>query len=144
MLYVTNAIENENGQVLRYNPATNAFLNVFIDQAALGIEDPTGMVFGTDGNVYVSSAVTSEVRRFNAVTGAPVGPIPFIAPGACGLNESEGMVFLRNGNLLVASELSHEVIEFSAAGACLGQLRHRGSGKLAEPTFMTLGPSDRG
>jgi len=138
LLYVSDTPEEGNGPVLRYNPATNDFHSTFIP-AANSIPDPTGMVFGPDGNLYLSSAATSEVRRYNGTTGAPLGV--FVAPGFCGLQEAEGMVFL-NGNLLVASELSHEVIEFSPAGACLGPFVTAGSGKLSEPTFMTLGPSD--
>lgn len=144
MLYVTNAIENENGEVLRYNPVTNAFVDVFINQATLGIQDPAGMVFSPDGLfLFVSSAVTSEVRKYSA-GGIPVPPIPFIAPGgvgSCVLNEAEGMVFL-NGNLLVASELGDAVIEFEPDGDCIGPFVTAGSGNLSEPTFMTLGPSD--
>ena len=137
LLYVSDTPEVGNGPVLRYNPATNTFHSVFIP-AADSIPDPTGMVFGPDGNLYLSSAATSEVRRYNGTTGAPLGV--FVAPGFCGLKEAEGMVFLPNGNLLVASELSNEVIEFSPTGACLGPFVTAGSGKLSEPTFMTLGP----
>lgn len=141
-LYVSDTPEGENGEVLRYDPDTNAFLGVVVDSIESGIEDPTGMVFDSAGNLYLSSAFSSEVRRYNGTTGAPIAPVPFIAPGFCGLNEAEGMVFLPNGHLLVASELSDEVIEFSSTGACLGPFVTAGSGKLSEPTFMTLGPSD--
>ena len=135
LLYVSDTPEVGNGPVLRYDPATT-----FIPAAA-SIPDPTGMVFSPDGQfLFLSSAATSEVRKYNGATGAPLGV--FVAPGGCGLNEAEGMVFL-NGNLLVASELSHEVIEFNGTtGACIGPFVTEGSGNLSEPTFMTLGPSD--
>jgi len=140
LLYVSDTPEEGNGPVLRYNPATNDFHSTFIP-AANSIPDPTGMVFSPDGQfLFLSSAATSEVRKYNGATGAPLGV--FVAPGGCGLNEAEGMVFL-NGNLLVASELSHEVIEFNGTtGECIGPFVSAGSGKLSEPTFMTLGPSD--
>ena len=140
LLYVTDTPEVGNGPVLRYDPATNAFHSTFIPAAA-SIPDPTGMVFSPDGQfLFLSSAATSEVRKYNGATGAPLGV--FVAPGGCGLNEAEGMVFL-NGNLLVASELSDEVIEFNGTtGACIGPFVTAGSGNLSEPTFMTLGASD--
>jgi sugar lactone lactonase YvrE len=137
LLYV---LSSDAGEVLRYDPATNAFKDKFVAHAGSGnLLDPTDLAFGADGDLYVSSAETSEVKRYNGTTGAFKGN--FIASGAGGLNEAEGLAFGPNGNLLVASELGNAVLEYNAAsGAFVRALVTTGSGGVAEPTFMTVGP----
>ena len=55
-LYVSSG---SSGQVLRYNGTTGAFMNVFASGG--GLNGLYGLVFGPDGNLYVSSYLTNQV-----------------------------------------------------------------------------------
>jgi DNA-binding beta-propeller fold protein YncE len=57
-------------EVKRYNGKTGAFLGTFVAAGAGGLNGPTGLAFGPDGNLYVSSNATDEVLRYNGKTGA--------------------------------------------------------------------------
>jgi sugar lactone lactonase YvrE len=144
LLYVDDTPEApEAGQVLRYDPATNEFVDEFVSGAASGnLVDPTDLVFGPDGDLFVSSAETSEVKRYDGTTGAFEGD--FITAGLGGLEEAEGMAFSSNGNLFVASELGNAVLEYNGTtGAFVGEFVTADSGGLGEPTLMTFGPSPK-
>jgi sugar lactone lactonase YvrE len=134
-------LSSDAGEVLRYDPSTNAFKDKFVAHAASGnLLDPTDLVFGADGDLYVSSAETTEVKRYDGKTGAFKGN--FVTARSGGLNEAEGLAFGPNGNLLVASELGNAVLEYDAgSGTFVRQLVPADSGGIAEPTFMTTGPS---
>ena len=93
LLYVASTPETSPGEVLRYNPATNTFVDTFVPAASSHILDPTGLVFGPDGDLFLSSAATSEVMRYDGTTGAFKGV--FVTAGSGGLNEAEGMAFGR-------------------------------------------------
>ena len=53
-------------------PSAFAVAGDFIDVFASGsgLDAPNGLVFGPDGNLYVSSANTDQVLRYNGNTGA--------------------------------------------------------------------------
>src|SRR5262245_6507456 len=100
------------------------------------------MVFGPDGDLYLSSAASSEVLRYDGTTGA--FKQVFITAGLGGLDEAEGMAFGPNGNLFVASELGNAVLEYDGVtGAFVGEFVAADSGGLSEPTFITFGPPSR-
>jgi DNA-binding beta-propeller fold protein YncE len=67
--------------VLRYNPATAAYLGVFVAVGSGGLVNPHGLEFGPDGNLYVASFGNNRVLRYNGTTGAfldvfvPVGAL---------------------------------------------------------------------
>ena len=87
----------------------------------------------------MSSAATSEVKRYNGTTGALEGV--FITAGLGGLNEAEGMAFGPNGNLFVASESGHAVLEYNGTtGAFVRAFVKAKRAGLREPTFITFGP----
>ena len=136
LLYVNSA---EAGEVLRYDPATNAFVDKFVSEdESDDLADPTDLIFGPDGDLLVSSAETSEVKRYDATTGEFVEN--FIEALSGGLDEAEGMAFGPNGNLLVVSELGDAVLEYDGTtGAFVREFVPEGSGGLAEPTFITTG-----
>jgi len=62
-LYVANEGSNE---VLRYDGATGAFVDVFVAAGAGGLAGPAGMVFGPDGVLHVASVGNDRVLRFDA------------------------------------------------------------------------------
>jgi hypothetical protein len=44
-------------RVLRYDGATGAFLGSFVDTGSGGLGEPTGLDFGSDGDLYVAERV---------------------------------------------------------------------------------------
>jgi DNA-binding beta-propeller fold protein YncE len=73
-LFVGNVGEND---VLRFDATTGAPLGVFIPTGSGGLARPTGLTFGSDGNLYVSSATSASgingILEYNGRTGQPLG-----------------------------------------------------------------------
>jgi outer membrane protein assembly factor BamB len=69
------------------------------------------VAFGSDGNLYVSSLLTDQVKRFNGTTGAFIDNF---ASGA-GLDGPDGLVFGPDGNLYVSSFLTDQVKRYNGA-----------------------------
>src|SRR6266571_2819657 len=60
-------------RVLKYDANTGGFLGIFIgsdDALALsqGLSGPTGLIFGPDGNLYVSSSDFGDVLEYDGKT----------------------------------------------------------------------------
>ncbi len=106
-----------------------------------GLNRSTGMVYGPDGNLYVGSQNTDEVLRYDAATGAFLGP--FVTAGSGGLNgpSVDGLIFRPDGRLYVGSKNSNSVLRYDATtGAFLDAFVPTGSGGLLEPKGMTFAP----
>ena len=88
--------------ICEYSGSTGAFLSTFVAAGSGGLNAPAGMVFGQDGNLYVSSTGTQSVDRFEGPAGpAPGSPLPaagqsgatFVAAGSGGLAGPNGADF---------------------------------------------------
>jgi hypothetical protein len=104
-LYVADGNDPDfSGRVLRFQgPAglqPGAFLDEFVPAGYGGLSHPVGMVFGPDGNLYVSSAATNNVLRYNGTTGEFLGA--FVPSRSAGLLHPKGLVFGPDGDLYVA------------------------------------------
>ena len=66
MLYVASWVTDE---VLRYDAASGAFVDVFVTAGAGGLDFPHTIAFGPDGNFYVTSAENGEVLRYDGTSG---------------------------------------------------------------------------
>lgn len=73
------------------------------------------MLFGPDGNLYVTSRNTNEVLQYQGLGGASPGAFidDFVSTSAGGLDGPRGLVFDTTGNLYVASLATHEVLRYS-------------------------------
>ena len=80
--------------VLRYEAATGAFVDQPISAAAEVLSEPTDIVFGADGSIYVAGFRSESILRY-------VQPTPSCDDGdACTVNTcsaSSGCVAVRNG-----------------------------------------------
>ncbi|MFN0136333.1 MAG: hypothetical protein ACKVS9_09495 [Phycisphaerae bacterium] len=56
--------------VRRYDADTGSLLGNFVAQGSGGLDAPVGMAFGDDGFMYVSSATSNSVLRYDATSGA--------------------------------------------------------------------------
>jgi hypothetical protein len=111
-LYVTSI---GNGQILRYNGQTGAFMDAFVSGIAHDSSGgfdvgPLGLAFGPDGNLYVTNDFTDEVQVYNGTTGA----LAFTF-GSSHLSSPTGLVFY-GGNLFVSSYNDNTIQEFASTG----------------------------
>jgi hypothetical protein len=55
--------------VVRYDGSTGAFVDAFVAPGSGGLVDAFGLVFGSDGNLYVSNSVSGSILRYDGTTG---------------------------------------------------------------------------
>jgi hypothetical protein len=103
-----SGVENHGatGVVLEYNGATGAFVQTFASGG--GLSKPQGLVFGPNGNLFVSSLGNDAVLEYDGTTGAFVKT--FASDG--GLASFIGIMFGPNGDLFVSSPVG-EVEEYN-------------------------------
>lgn len=127
-IFVTSRFSDE---VLRYD-AGGAFLGVFASGG--GLDNPVGLTFGPDGDLYVASGDTDQVLRYDGTSGAFVS---VFASGG-GLVGTRQVNFGPDGHLYVASGATNRVLRYDgASGAFLG-IAATGGG-LSGPTSFTFG-----
>ncbi len=93
--------------VLEYD-LTGTFVRTFVSVGSGGLN---GIVFGPDGNLYVSQPTT--VLRYNGQSGAFIGA--FVTSGSGGAIDLDGLVFGPNGNLFAADFSAGNVKEYDGA-----------------------------
>ncbi|HEY6248045.1 MAG TPA: hypothetical protein VIX17_29195 [Pyrinomonadaceae bacterium] len=102
--------DNRNNSVLEYDSAGH-FLRTFVTAGSGGLNQPGCVVFGPDGNVYVSSVASpTAILRYNGQTGAFMGN--FVPPGEGGALNLTGITFGQNGNLFAADYTAVNVKEY--------------------------------
>jgi streptogramin lyase len=140
-LYVGTATQS----VLRFDAVTGAPAGVsgvpgdavFISSGSGGLTNPTSIVFGPDGNAYVSSTAPSSnaVLRYDGTTGAFLNA--FVPSGSGGLNGPGGLVFRSDGYLYVTSHRGNSVLRYDASsGTFAGTVVPSGSGGLSSPVDL--------
>lgn len=156
-LYVSSLFS---GSILRYDGTTGAPLPGpgqtganFIAPGSGGLVRAGGVVFGPDGNLYVSSQTTNEILRFNGTTGDPLpadgqSGATFVTSGSGGLDRPAGLVFgpaadptLRD---IYVVSINTDTIERydGTTGASLGSFVPAGSGGLSKPRGLAFGYTD--
>jgi hypothetical protein len=142
------------GQVLKFDPSTLEFKGVFINEpgGVNGLNRPDGLVFGPDGNLYVTSfrfvsdpidpAALDSIRVYNR-GGNLKDTIPLFTPGQPRAF-AQAILFGPNGKLFVP---------ISGGGPTTGQIRKYDVGTkefdvfvpvgtLASPQYLTFGRTD--
>jgi hypothetical protein len=81
-LYVADAGSDS---VRKYDDVTGAFIGEFVAPGAGGLDAPTDLTFGPDGDLYVISSGTQSILRYDGDTGAARGV--FVAGGTAHLEQ---------------------------------------------------------
>jgi DNA-binding beta-propeller fold protein YncE len=154
-LYV---IAGDKSEVLRYNGRTGAFIDVFVAPgqgglASGGLDFPTSMAFGPDGNFYVANSQVNEtsgggILRFDGKSGAFIDTI--VAPDIGGLKPLSivfgpgGDLFVgyANTKVLTADPHTSTVLRFHANGAFVDQFVPPDSGGLRYPSALIFSETD--
>jgi DNA-binding beta-propeller fold protein YncE len=161
-LYVVDKkVDRPEGRVARFNGLTGAFLGDFVPCGSGGLKRPAGLVFGPSVNhpskldLYVTSALTQNVLRYDGVTGAFRGE--FVASGSGGLAYPVALTFGPDGNLYVASGafgalnssdpeavFRYQGPSGETPGAFIDLFVPSGSGGLQLPFGLIFGPDGNG
>jgi DNA-binding beta-propeller fold protein YncE len=109
-------------EVWRLDPATGAFVDAFVRDAAETPEDesgpldgPTAAVFGPGGDLYVASFENDRILRYDGASGAYLGE--FVTANLGGLNGPDaGTKFGPDGMLYVPSFFNDRVLRYHPDG----------------------------
>ena len=119
-------------EVLAYDPVRGGFLGVFASGGSLS--SAQGLAFGPDGNLYVASAQTGQILRFDGKTGTYLGLFAKV-------DEPAGITFGPDGNLYVVSDIVNGVVRFNGkTGASMGTFASASGNKMNNPFMAVFGP----
>ena len=103
----------DTNRVFRYDGTTvPSSVDALVIPQNLGLAGPRGLIFGPDGNLYVASQDTNEVRRYNA-TGTLIDT--FVPKGSGGLTGPTSLDFGPDNHLYVGSGGANEVLRYDGA-----------------------------
>lgn len=101
----------ESDSVLKFDADTGAPLGVFVPAGSGGLNGPTGLTFGPDGHLYVSSfTFNNSVLKFHGKSGRFLGV--FVEGSSGGLQGPTDLRFGPDGNLYVASSYAGGVFRY--------------------------------
>jgi len=132
VLLVANGDGNS---VFAYETNPVASLGAFVSSGSGGLANPRGVVFGPDGNLYVSGGGgSSGIYRYDGNTGAFLN---LFVPG----NQPFGLTFNSDGTLFAADIGGSFVNRYNGStGALISTFVPAGSGGLAAPRDLVFGP----
>jgi len=141
ILLVGNTAGNN---VVLYDDTTGNFLGEFIAPNSGGLTRPDDLVFGPDGNLYISSGngSTGQILRYNGRTGAF---IDVFATGG-GLTRPYGIAFGSDGYLYTSSFLSDQILRYDAQTGAFVDVFAAGNGLaggLNGPNDLLFTPDGR-
>lgn len=120
--------------VRRYDSLTGEFIDTFA--CGHGLVQPRNIVYGPDGNLYVTSG-NDRVLRYNGKSGAFIDT--FVTPHSGGLKDPYGLEFGADGNLYVISGGTNSVNRYDGyTGDFLNAFVTRGAGGMRSPSYATF------
>jgi len=126
--YGTDSVE-------RLDVDSGAF-STFVSPGDLGLDGPTALTFGPNGNLFVASGLTSAILEYDGLTGSAIGT--FVPSGAGGVNTPYGLQFGPDGRLYVTDTTNAVHVFDGGNGAPLGQFVTAGSGGLSGPRGLAF------
>jgi WD40 repeat protein len=124
---------------------TGALIDTFVAPGSGGLTGPTSLIFGADGNLYVSNGNSNNILRFNGATGEFIDALVTVGDE---LLEPRGLLFGPDGALYVSSSGTNSILRFDiTTGAFLGTFvtsDPQSNGGLAHPTGLEFGPDGNG
>lgn len=125
--------------ILRYDPNTGAFIDVFVAANSGGMASAHGLAFGGDGNLYVADYQNSRVLRFDGITGAFIDE--FVTTSSGGLISPSGITFGDDGHLYVSDYDGDSILKFDGStGAFISNFVPSSAGILDHPEELIFGP----
>lgn len=121
--------------IIRYDGVTGALAGTFATGPEL--QNPNGMAFGPDGNLYVGLGDAGAVLRYHGQTGSLIGT--FVPAGSGGLASVRDIAFGPDGNLYVNSGTTNQVLRFHGDTGAFQGVAAQGAG-LTGPVGLTFGP----
>ena len=107
-LYVSSF---DTDSVLVFCGETGAFVREFKESGGGKLDGPTGLHFGSDAKLYVSSSLDDAVLRIDLVSGSVEG---FVPSGSTGAIDPQGLAFGPDGSLYVSAKTTDSVLRFDA------------------------------
>ncbi|BDA75088.1 hypothetical protein RIVM261_032670 [Rivularia sp. IAM M-261] len=114
--------------VVLFDEESGNFLGEFITPGSGGLKAPDSLLFGSDGNFYVSSGDTKEnsaILRYDGTTGKFIDT--FASGG--GLIRPYGAAFSPDGNLYVSSFLTDQILRYDGKTGAFIDVFAQGNGK---------------
>lgn len=133
-LYVSSF---DSDAILRYDGATGAFDDIFVEEGAGGLDGPdAGTVFGPDGDLYVPSYYGNVIARYDGSTGESLGDF------ATEMLDAPRTVLFQGEHMYVANEGTSEVLRYDATtGAFVDVFVAAGAEGLNGAAGMVFDPS---
>ena len=124
-------VSGEGDRVWRFDATTGAFLGSFFG------DNPRGLAFGPDNNLYVAQNISNNILRRSGATGAFISE--FVPHESGGLTSPFGIRFGPDDNLYVASRGMNAVFRYNGTtGAFIDIFVPSGSGGLSDPHFLAF------
>ena len=130
-LYVTGWSSHS---VVRYDGATGQPLGTYITPGSGGLSYPFAMALQA-GSLFVTSAGTDQILKYDADTGAFEG----VAVGS-GIDYPRGLTFGPDGLMYVSSGDDDRIVRFTEAGHYVDDYIPAGTAGLDNPRALRFGP----
>lgn len=127
----------QTSDVAWYDGRTGGFVATLVQPGAGGLDGATGLAFGPDGDLYVSSSRNHRILRFDGTTGEPAG----VFAAGRELRTPFSIAFGPGGDVYVSSGTEHRVLRYEGrTGTLLGVAAQ--DDRLRQPIGLAFGPDD--
>jgi len=139
-IYVVGNSGSAANTILRVDAETGALMGSLITPGAGGLTAGQGLVFHSDGILYVSNAGANNVLRYDAITGHFLGVA--VSSNSGGLSNPHSLRFGPDGFLYVASRNTDSVKRYNIkTGDYLGDFVASGDDGLDSPAGLLFVPA---